>query len=144
MRHGHRIHVVALSQKQRHRGKHECREREPGRERIARGRSERHYREDREESDDNESHHVVGRDTLRLDDEMALDDRRDRRDREQPEADAAQPLVGIARAAIEERRDEVDEREHRGEREKRRKCAGERLRPEEADRGRPERERSDR
>ena len=74
---------------------------------------------------------------------MPLDDRRHGRDREQPEADAAKPLVRIARGPIEERGHEVDEREDGREGQKRRELTGERIGAEEPDGRRPERERSD-
>ena len=81
MRHRHRIDVIALAEKERHRGERERRERESRRERVARRRAEPRDGEQRQRADDDQRHHVVGCDADRLDDEVTLDHRRDRGDR---------------------------------------------------------------
>src|SRR5258706_1949584 len=143
VRHRDGVDVVPLPQKERHRRKHEGGEREAGRESIPRRRAEPDDGENRQHSDDDERHHVVGSYARRFDDEVTLDDRRNGRDREEAEADPAKALFRIARASIEQRRDEVDQREDRRERRHGREGTGEWLRPEEPDRRRPQREGGD-
>ena len=137
------IGVVALAEKQGHRGQEEGGEREPGRERVADTRAKTDHREDRKTADDDEGHQIVGRDDPGLDNEVPLDDRGHGDDGEDPEADAAETLVVLDGAAIDERGDEIEERQDRRKREHRWKGVGERRRTEEAERRGPEGEASD-
>ena len=132
--------MIALAQDERHRSEHEDAERQTRGERVPHPRPDPDDREDRERRDDHERHEIVGRDSGRADDQVPLDDHRDTGDGEQTESDAAQALVGVARRSIQEHADEIEECEHRGEREQRWKAPLGRLRSEEAKRRRPERE----
>ena len=135
-----RVDVVALAEEERHRGEHECGEREAGGESVARRWPEPSDAQDWKHADDDERHHVVGCDEKGLHNEVPLDDRRHGRDREEAQTDAAKPLVRIGGGSVEERRHEVDQRENGCERQKRWECTGQGLGAEEADRRRPQRE----